>query len=87
MKKKTIPQSLSTSMQTLVVRMMEYITATASTILPRPRSTRNCSRRRLLLNDDGTYRRDDIANFADKVSADNDTKSPNNFIREQKQIL
>jgi len=40
-----------------------------------------------LLNEDGTYRGDDTAVFLGRISADNDTKSPNNFIREQANII
>ena len=41
----------------------------------------------MLLNEDGTYRGDDTAVFLCRIAADNDTRSPNNFIREQADII
>ena len=41
----------------------------------------------LLLNTNGTYAGDDKAIFAQECNADNDTRSPKNFIRTQNQIF
>eukprot|EP00984_Skeletonema_dohrnii_P022599 scaffold11702_cov157-Skeletonema_dohrnii-CCMP3373.AAC.2 len=43
--------------------------------------------RELLIDDDGNYRGDDTAIFCGSISADNDTRSPNNFIRAQADII
>ena len=43
--------------------------------------------RLLLMDDKGQFRDDDHMCFGDEVCADNDTRGPNNFIKEQNSII